>query len=67
MKDSLKEGFSFEFKFKVPKNKTVPDLYPESAEFQQMPEVFATGYMVGLFEWACVDSGIAYYCWDLFE
>ena len=54
MKDTLREGFTFEFKYKVPGNKTVPSLYPESPEFQEMPEVFATGFMVGLFEWACV-------------
>lgn len=54
MKEMLKEGLSFEFKYTVPKNKTVPNLYPESKEFQDMPKVFVTGFMVGLFEWACV-------------
>jgi fluoroacetyl-CoA thioesterase len=39
----------------VPANKTVPHLYPEAADFQAMPQVFATGYMVGLMEWACID------------
>ena len=37
MKDSLKPGLTFEFKFKVPENKTVPHLYPESPECQVMP------------------------------
>ncbi len=55
-KDSLKPGLTFEFKFKVPENKTVPHLYPESPEFRVMPEVFATGFMVGLFEWACINA-----------
>jgi fluoroacetyl-CoA thioesterase len=54
MKDSLKPGFSFEFKFRVPEDKTVPHLFPESPEFQVMPKVLATGFMVGLFEWACI-------------
>jgi len=54
MKDTLKPGLSFEFMFTVPENKTVPFLYPESSEFQMMPKVFATGFMVGLFEWACI-------------
>jgi len=54
MKPSLKSGLAFEFKFKVPENKTVPHLYPESPEFQMMPKVLATGFMVGLFEWACI-------------
>ncbi len=54
MKDTLKPGLTFEFKFKVPEDKTVPYLYPESSEFQIMPKVLATGFMVGLFEWACI-------------
>lgn len=56
MKESLQPGLSFEFKFKIPENKTVPYLYPESPEFQQMPRVLATGFMVGLFEWACIQA-----------
>lgn len=43
MKDSLKPGIKYAHKFKVPASKTVPALYPESAEFGAMPEVFATG------------------------
>jgi fluoroacetyl-CoA thioesterase len=56
MTNSLKPGLTYEFKFKVPENKTVPYLYPESPEFQVMPKVLATGYMVGLFEWACIQA-----------
>ena len=56
MKDSLRSGLTFEFKFTVPENKTVPHLYPESPEFQVMPKVLATGFMVGLFEWACIQA-----------
>jgi len=56
MKDTLKEGLTFQFTFKVPENKTVPYLLPESAEFQAMPRVLATGYMVGLIEWACIQT-----------
>ncbi len=54
MKKPLKEGLIFEFKYTVPENKTVPNLYAESEEFKDMPRVFATGFMVGLFEWACI-------------
>jgi fluoroacetyl-CoA thioesterase len=56
MKNSLQPGLTHTFKFKVPENKTVPHLYPESPEFQAMPEVFATGFMVGLFEWTCIQA-----------
>ena len=40
----------------VPLSKTVPALYPESPEFLAMPEVFATGYLVGLLEWSCIKA-----------
>ena len=56
MKDSLKAGLDFEFRFRIPETKTVPHLYPEAPEFQAMPSVLATGYMVGLFEWACIHA-----------
>lgn len=54
MKESLKPGLTFEYQFEVPENKTVPHLYPEMPEGQIMPKVFATGYLVGLFEFACI-------------
>ena len=54
MKDTLKPGISYEHKFLVPSSKTVPALYPEAAEFLVMPEVFATGFMVGFLEWTCI-------------
>jgi len=56
MKDSLKPGLTFEFQYKVPENKTVPGLFPEFPEGQVMPNVFASGYMVGLFEFACIKA-----------
>ena len=56
MKPSLKVGLTFEFQFPVPKERTVPYLLPESPEFQLMPQVLASGYMVGLIEWACIKA-----------
>jgi fluoroacetyl-CoA thioesterase len=52
----LRPGIEHELRFRVPREKTVPALYPESPEFREMPEVFATGFMVGLLEWACVEA-----------
>ncbi len=49
-------GIRYEHKFVVPQSKTVPALYPEAAEFAVMPEVFATGFLVGLLEWACIKA-----------
>jgi fluoroacetyl-CoA thioesterase len=56
MKDTLKQGITFEFTYRVPEAKTVPGLYPEAPEFQIMPKVFATGFMVGLMEWTCIQA-----------
>ena len=63
MKDTLQPGLEFDFQFKVTGDKTVAALYPESEEFQQMPGVFATGFMVGLFEWACVADVLEKLLW----
>jgi fluoroacetyl-CoA thioesterase len=54
VKESLKPGVKYQHKFLVPSSKTVPALYPEAEEFLAMPEVFATGFMVGFLEWACI-------------
>ncbi len=63
MNKSLKAGLTFTFEFQIPATKTVPRLYPESAEFQMMPEVLATGFMIGLIEWACIQAVNPYLDW----
>ena len=54
MKPTLKAGLKHSFSYTVPAGKTVPHLYEESPELAEMPEVFATGFMIGLMEWTCV-------------
>lgn len=56
MKKSLQPGLAFEFSFPVTEERLVPHLLPDSPEFQMMPRVLATGYMVGLMEWACIKA-----------
>lgn len=56
MRETLKRGITYEHRFVVPSSKTVPALYPESEEFVAMPEVFATGFLVGFLEWACIKA-----------
>lgn len=63
MESSLQPGIEYTLHFRVPQSKTVPALYPESDEFRAMPEVFATGYLVGLLEWACVQAIKPYLNW----
>ncbi|MEZ5828234.1 MAG: thioesterase family protein [Hyphomicrobiales bacterium] len=54
MKPTLKPGIRHSFSYTVPVTKTVPHLYEEAPQLAVMPEVFATGFMVGLMEWTCV-------------
>lgn len=63
MNASLKPGVRYEHTFVIPASKTVPALYPESPEFVAMPEVFATGFLVGFLEWACIRAINPYLDW----
>ncbi|OYZ98588.1 MAG: thioesterase [Polynucleobacter sp. 24-46-87] len=56
MKASLKPGIKYEYKFMVTDAQTVPAMYPESKEAAMRPEVFATGFLVGFLELACVKA-----------
>ena len=56
MKPGLTIGAKGVHRLPIGEAHTVPRLYPESAEFRAMPGVLATGYMVGLMEWACVEQ-----------
>jgi fluoroacetyl-CoA thioesterase len=56
MKDTLKAGLEHSFTYQVPVGKTVPYVFQESDLFQAMPSVFATAFMVGFMEWACMEA-----------
>jgi len=56
MRDTMEVGVEYTLEFLVTDEKTVPELYPESEQFSRMPRVFATGYMVGFMEWACMEA-----------
>src|SRR4051794_40288492 len=55
MKATLRPGLEGPFRYRVPASKTVPRIYPEAPDFQLMPGVLATGYLVALCEWACIE------------
>ncbi len=63
MKEGLHPGIEHELSFTITDDKTVPALYPEAPSFQDMPRVFATGFMVGLLEWACLELVKPYLDW----
>ena len=56
MKETLQKGMTFTHHYQVPIEKTVPYVFKESELFQAMPSVFATAFMVGLMEWACMEA-----------
>jgi fluoroacetyl-CoA thioesterase len=55
VKDTLRPGLEATYRYRVPVSKTVPRIYEEAPDFQLMPEVLATGYLVALCEWACIE------------
>jgi fluoroacetyl-CoA thioesterase len=55
VKPTLRPGLQGTFRYRVAESKTVPRIYPEAPDFQMMPAVFATGYLVALCEWACIE------------
>lgn len=63
MKPVLSVGLRYTHHMQVPASKTVPALYPEAEEFLVMPEVFATGFLVGFLEWACIKAIHPYLDW----
>lgn len=56
MNEALKPGMRFRFDHAVTDAYTVPAVFPEAPSFQVMPPVFATAYMVGFIEWACIEA-----------
>jgi fluoroacetyl-CoA thioesterase len=56
MKNTLIAGTSYLHSYQVPTDKTVPYVFKESDLFAAMPPVFATAFMVGLMEWACMEA-----------
>ena len=55
MRESLCAGITGTFRYRVPLAKTVPHIYEEAPDFQLMPRVLATGYLVALCEWAAIE------------
>jgi fluoroacetyl-CoA thioesterase len=55
VKDTLVAGLEGIFRYTVPESRTVPRIYDDAPDFQMMPAVLATGYMVALVEWACIE------------
>ena len=63
MSPELKPGVRFEWTYVVPARATVPQLYHDTPFCLDMPDVLATGFMVGMMELACVNGMMPFMDW----
>ena len=63
MSPDLLPGITFEWTYQVPERATVPRLFHDTPFCLDMPDVLATGYMVGLMELACANGIMPYVDW----
>jgi fluoroacetyl-CoA thioesterase len=63
MRPEFQPGLRFEWTYTVPPRATVPQLYHDTPFCRDMPDVLATGYMVGMMELACVNGMLPYLDW----
>lgn len=63
MSPDLKAGIHFAWRYVIPARATVPELYHDTAFCRDMPDVLATGYLVGMMELACTNGIMPYVDW----
>ena len=56
MKNTITPGLKHRFVHRVTERHAVAALLPESVIFSEMPAVLASGYLIGLMEWACMEA-----------
>lgn len=63
MHPDFQPGLRFEWTYTVPERATVPQLYHDTPFCRDMPDVLATGYLVGMMELACIHGMMPYLDW----
>lgn len=63
MSPQLLPGLRFEWSYTVPAHATVPRLYHDTSFCRDMPDVLATGFLVGMMELACLHGLMPYVDW----
>jgi fluoroacetyl-CoA thioesterase len=63
MHPSFQPGLRFTWRYTVPARATVPQLYHDTSFCRDMPDVLATGYLVGMMELACLNGMRDYLDW----
>lgn len=61
MKPTLRIGDTAEFSRIVPEDEVVCRLFSDATVMADMPAVFASAYMIGMMEWACVEQLAPHY------
>lgn len=60
---TFQPGLRFEWRYTIPPRATVPQLYHDTPFCLDMPDVLATGYLVGMMELACLNGMMPYLDW----
>ena len=63
MNPSFQPGHRFEWQYTVPERASVPELYHDTLFCREMPDVLATGYLVGMMELACLHGMMPFVDW----
>lgn len=63
MSPDLQAGIRFSWSYVIPPRATVPNLYHDTDFCRDMPDVLATGYLVGMMELACTNGIMPYVDW----
>lgn len=63
MRAEIQLGHCFEWHYTVPHRASVPELYHDTPFCRDMPEVLATGYLVGMMELACLHGLMPFVDW----
>jgi fluoroacetyl-CoA thioesterase len=63
MDPTLAAGPCHHLDYTVLADKTVPHVFTDSEEFAVIPQVFASAFLVGLIERACIDALVAHLDW----
>jgi fluoroacetyl-CoA thioesterase len=59
----LQSGHRFEWQTTIPERASVPRLYHDTSFCREMPDVLATGYLVGMMELACLHGMMPFVDW----
>jgi len=63
MRAEIQLGHCFEWRYTIPGRATVPELYHDTPFCRDMPDVLATGYLVGMMELACLHGLMPFMDW----